>query len=263
MKYPTNYSKLSHLIETIPKFPSSLSHLEFDVLKQVDYLDPAAAPLVHIIQTAFLQAIKIHDHLSLQTLLIPKSKGGPLLVNHHDPKTGLTAFHHAMRTKPLPSLDTITMLYQAGADVNAQTYYGRTALHHLARFGLNKDQKTWGIQKSNKEDRSSQPPTSPPLSSSCVPETTNFSFHLAMCTSMLIQFGALVNIGDPTGNTPLHFAAEFGGVPEVLEILIVEGNADLNWRNKKGETPLDVCKSEEIHQKIMGIFCFLLYKYSF
>ncbi|KAL9538322.1 hypothetical protein MBANPS3_011015 [Mucor bainieri] len=271
VNYPINYSKLSHLLCTIPNYPSSLSHLQFDTLKEIDHLDPSAAPLVHIIQSAFLQAIKIHDHLSLQTLLMksPPLNGiqrcGPLLINHHDPKTGLTAFHHAMRTKPLPSLDTITMLFQAGADMNSQTYYGRTALHHLARFGIDKDGQSWGIQKSSGSSSNGKgasaeqqppaqpmPPPTPPLVSSTstgvhIPE------HLAMCASLLIRFGSLVNIADPTGNTPLHFAAEFGGVPEVLEVLILEGGADLSLKNKKGLTPLDVCKSDDIKRRMLQL----------
>lgn len=260
VNYPINYSKLSHLLSTIPNYPSSLSHLQFDTLREIDHLDPAAAPLVHIIQSAFLQAIKIHDHLSLQTLLMksPPLNGiqrcSPLLVNHHDPKTGLTAFHHAMRTKPLPSLDTITMLFQAGADMNSQTYYGRTALHHLARFGIDKDGQSWGIQKSSNGKATEVStittiPTPPPSTG----EDNHTPEHLAMCASLLIRFGSLVNIADPTGNTPLHFAAEFGGVPEVLEVLIFEGGADLSLKNKKGLTPLDVCKSEDIKRRIVQL----------
>ncbi|KAL7321044.1 hypothetical protein PS15m_000864 [Mucor circinelloides] len=266
VNYPINYSKLSHLLSMIPNYPSSLSHLQFDTLKEIDHLDPSAAPLVHIIQSAFLQAIKIHDHLSLQTLLMksPPLNGiqrcGPLLVNHHDPKTGLTAFHHAMRTKPLPSLDTITMLFQAGADMNSQTYYGRTALHHLARFGMDKDGKSWGIQKSSngkgtevQQQQQQQQQQSLPSPSSTGVKHENIPEHLAMCASLLIRFGSLVNIADPTGNTPLHFAAEFGGVPEVLEVLILEGGADLSLKNKKGLTPLDVCKSEDIKRRMIQL----------
>jgi ankyrin repeat protein len=192
-------------------------------------------PVMHVTQTAFVQAIKTHDYIAVQHLL------DKVLVNYHDPKTGMTALHYAVRTKQPPCLDTITILYQAGADVNAQTYYGRTCLHHLARFGTNAD-GTWGIQRSKKNAGTSKPNI----------ELNNIHHHLGQCTSLLLQFGALVNIADPTGNTPLHFAAEFGGVPQVLEVLILEGNADLSWKNKKGATPLDVCKSDEIRNTIMG-----------
>ncbi|CEG63058.1 hypothetical protein RMATCC62417_00266 [Rhizopus microsporus] len=251
-KYPLNYSKLSHLISTMPNYPSSLSHLQFDTLPELDILDPAAQPLIHIIQSAFLQAIKTHDHVSLQTLLMKPPQlnpgqprqGPPILINHHDAKTGLTPLHHAMRAKPLPSLDTIKMLYYAGADMNAQTYYGRTAIHHLSRFGPDKE-GYWGIQKSN---------TTPSQNNGHVPiEGINVPHHLATCASLLIRLGALVHIADPTGNTPLHFAAEFGGVAEVIEVLILEGGADIHYKNKKGATPLDLCKSEELKRRILAL----------
>lgn len=306
-KYPNNYTKLSTLLTSIPEYPSSLSHVKFDTLKDIDLLDPVGAPIIQIIRSAFLQAVKSHDHHTLQTLLLwspPVSSdqrplSGPLLVNYHDPKTGLTAVHYAMRTKPLPSLDTLILLYQAGADINSQTLLGRTALHHLARFGVDKDGKTWGIQKTSKHDSggsaatvklhrpvrmnslsslSSQPVDSNDnrySSQSAVSSASGSSYgsndisdpvarhimaaptvpqHLAMCASLLIRLGALVNIADPNGNTPLHFAAEFGGVPEVLEALIVEGNADVTLKNKKGMTPLDMCRTEEIRNRILGLY---------
>ncbi|KAI8393691.1 uncharacterized protein BYT42DRAFT_640825 [Radiomyces spectabilis] len=320
-KFPLHYSKLSTLIGTVPPHPSSLSHIQFEVLKQVELMDPNASSYIEILQQGFVQAIKVHDHTALQTMLLwspqlrpdDRPSAGPLLVNHHDPKTGLTALHHAMRTKPLPSLDTIAMLYQAGADINAQTFYGRTALHHLARFGVDKDGRTWGIQKSAKAENakkgsnrqrmnSSSPTASPPMEPRIVEEEHSMTLnpssahrfsmqstvsarsyvsehsgsmspseptqrqivkdlvgmssvpqHLAMCASLLIRLGALVNIVDPTGNTPLHFASEFGGVPEVLSVLILEGQADLTIKNKKGLTPLDVCKSEEVRDCILGL----------
>lgn len=249
-----NYSKLSHLLSTIPNYPSSLSHLQFETIKDIDLLDPSASSLVYIIQSAFLQAIKIHDHLSIKTLLMQPpplnaQSHGPILVNYHDPKTGLTALHHAMRTKPLPSIQTITLLFQAGADMNSQTYYGRTALHHLARFGPSKDGKSWGIQKTNQKEAQHHQSISSPIMSG----VTNVPEHLALCASLLIKCGALVNIADPTGNTPLHFAAEFGGVPEVLEVLILEGGADLTLKNKKNLSPLEVCKSEDIRKKLVDL----------
>ncbi|CAO3628714.1 unnamed protein product [Cunninghamella echinulata] len=358
-RYPVSYSKLSTLISSLPQYQSSLSHLEFDTIQDIDLMNPITAPIVQIVQTAFLHAIKSHDYVSLQTLLLwsPPIKNndnnnstGALLVNYHDPKTGLTCIHHAMRAKPLPSLDTLTMLYQAGADINAQTYYGRTALHHLARIGVEKDGKSWGIQKSATKGQqqqqsrlransssSSAPPTMPthyeesedthsdqnninnsnnnnnnnnnnsitnklpstpasatfgnrlsiqsalsnksnnsdggsggggsssnpsrssmvdvlkdPLTKSILAAPT-VQAHLALCASLLIRLGALVNIADPTGNTPLHFAAEFGAVPEVLEVLILEGNADLHLKNKKQLTPLDVCKTEEVKKTMLAL----------
>ncbi|KAI8064636.1 hypothetical protein BC940DRAFT_259800 [Gongronella butleri] len=333
-RYPSNYAKLSTMIANLPQYKTSLSHVEFAALNDLDLGDPTAGPIVQLVQSAFLHAIKAHDHSSLQSLLLwspplqcqDQVPSGTLLVNYHDTKTGLTCVHHAMRAKPLPSLDTIAMLYQAGADVNAQTYYGRTALHHLARIGTDNEGKTWGIQKSNKttptrlransnasavvpdntaasssaspaatSNASSPTATSPPAAMSPVTPTSpgyhnrlstvssrsnasdgtaarasmvdvmhdpltksimtapTVPGHLALCASLLIRFGALVNIADPTGNTPLHFAAEFGAVREVLEVLVIEGNADLYLKNKKQQTPLDICKTDEIRKCLLGL----------
>ncbi|KAI7864555.1 hypothetical protein BDF14DRAFT_1952592 [Spinellus fusiger] len=272
-KYPIHYTKLSALIATLPSFPSSLSHLQFNVIPPIDLLDPQALPLVQIIQNAFLQAIKNHDHLSLQALLLwtpplqkdDRPSSGPLLINHHDSKTGMTCLHHAMRTKPVPSLDTIAMLYQAGADMNAQTYYGRTALHHLARFGLDTDGKKWGIQKGGKPENvlpgrrlsiQSAASRSDTLHTPDTPELIHdqtMAQHLALCTSLLIRLGALVSVADVNGNTPLHFAAEFGGVPEVLKVLVLEGHADLATKNKKGWTAIDVCRSDDILRQLYSL----------
>ncbi|KAG1246959.1 hypothetical protein G6F68_014411 [Rhizopus microsporus] len=208
----------------MPNYVSSLSHIQFDTLHDLDILDPSPQPLVQVLPAAFLQAIKVHDHLSLQTLLMKPPTlnshqtrlGPPLLINHHDPKTGLTPFHHAMRTKPLPSLETIKLLYHAGADMNAQTYYGRTALHHLARFGMDQD-GSWGIQKSNT------------IPSGVSIKDIDVPHHLALCASLLIRLGALVNLAEPTGNTPLHFAVQYEDDPEIaLDVvdLLLNSGAD-------------------------------------
>ncbi|KAM3586816.1 hypothetical protein VKS41_001872 [Umbelopsis sp. WA50703] len=327
VKYPTNYTRLYSLINSLPLFSSSLSHLELNGLPSPpeDEHDIILSSYdLQKIQAALLVAIKAHDHLSIQSLLLSppippslgqKSQSATILVNHHDTKTGLTPLHHAIRSKPLPSLETITMLFQAGADINAQSSYGRTALHHLCRFGVDKDSNVWGIQKggqntrgdskrhrrpqtesngssmtnastkskagendvqegksrldesyrlsmqsgvssrssasegrlsyiSNESTKNSESICSHVELNSDVDPTVNACRHLARCASLLIKLGALVNHPDPTGNTPLHFAAEFGGVVEVIDVLVREGNANITSKNKRGLTPLDVVRSD-------------------
>jgi ankyrin repeat protein len=61
-----------------------------------------------------------------------------------------------------------------------------------------------------------------------------------------------VNHPDPTGNTPLHFAAEFGGVVEVIEMLVREGNANITYKNKRGLTPLELVRSEAAKKALEG-----------
>lgn len=334
VKYPTNYTRLFSLINSLPPFSSSLSHLQLNPLSSEtedvhETLDSSFD--LQKAQAALLVAIKAHDHLSIQSLLltppIPASANQQtynttILVNHHDAKTGLTPLHHAIRSKPLPSLETVTMLFQAGADINAQSAYGRTALHHLCRFGVDKENNVWGIQKgaqsgradskrgrrpqiecmgtptpsvstqgrspdeegdsksqidetyrlsmqsgtssrsstsegrlsyaSNDSLRNSEAPFGTYENNAELDSTVNACRHLARCASLLIRLGALVNHPDPTGNTPLHFAAEFGGVVEVIEVLVREGNANISYKNKRGFTPLEVVKSEAAKKALEG-----------
>ncbi|KAF9430706.1 hypothetical protein BGZ94_004697 [Podila epigama] len=287
--------------------------------------------------SALLEAIKLGDYMSLQSLLMApptvndtsgngnnSSNGSNVaLVNHHDPQTGLTPLHHALRTRPLPSMETVKILYQAGADMNAQSHYGRTALHHLCRFSLehalapiNDDANASGqgvasagtatastaaattataedtqlnnsLAKPNRRNHRHRTetsgsagsnhlmPTNKDLPGSSAASTTSSndlstgprhphgnlldtgavksaspeeikraSQHLAACCRLLLRLGSLVNIADRHGNTPLHFAVEYGGVLEVVEVLVKEG-ADIEQRNTKGLKPLDVVRGEQ------------------
>ncbi|KAH8554577.1 hypothetical protein BGW37DRAFT_405434, partial [Umbelopsis sp. PMI_123] len=255
VKYPTNYTRLFSLINSLPPFSSSLSHLQLNPLPSPTEDVQEALDLsfdLQKTQAALLVAIKAHDHLSIQSLLLTppipasanqQSYNTTILVNHHDAKTGLTPLHHAIRSKPLPSLETITMLFQAGADINAQSAYGRTALHHLCRFGVDKE---------NNSLNNSEAPFGTFENNVELDSTANACRHLARCASLLIRLGALVNHPDPTGNTPLHFAAEFGCIVEVIEVLVREGNANITYKNKRGFTPLEIVKSEAAKKTLEG-----------
>ncbi|KAI8597875.1 hypothetical protein EDD21DRAFT_407267 [Dissophora ornata] len=227
---------------------------------------------------------------------------------------GLTPLHHALRTRPLPSMETVKILYQAGADMNAQSHYGRTALHHLCRFSLeyalapiNTDDNptgstggkaavtaqstTAGTEESPRSSRKKNrhrtetggsavsnhlmPNGKDQTGSSAVSTTSSNDFsstgprhsngvmadsaviktaspediqraskYLADCCRLLLRLGSLVNISDRNGNTPLHFAVEFGGVLEVVSVLVNEG-ADIEQRNTKGLKPVDVVRGEQ------------------
>lgn len=277
--------------------------------------------------TALLEAIKLGDYMSLQSLLMAPPAlndtaggvgSGPnvALVNHHDPQTGLTPLHHALRTRPLPSMETVKILYQAGADMNAQSHYGRTALHHLCRFSLehalapitddpnaanttnvpptagividetraNRRKNRHRTETSGSAGSTHLMPTGKELPSSSAASTTSSndlstgprhphgtlidtgavksaspeeiqraSQHLAACCRLLLRLGSLVNIADRHGNTPLHFAVEYGGVLEVVSVLVKEG-ADIDQRNTKGLKPLDVVRGEQSEEmrRILG-----------
>ncbi|KAF9359189.1 hypothetical protein BGX34_008509 [Mortierella sp. NVP85] len=358
VRYPLYYSKLSSLLSSLPGAQANGKDAS---LKQSATGNNKAdnAQIQRITHAALLEAIKLGDYMTLQSLLMaPPSlndgsnnnnnnntntngtsngngsgKKTAALVNHHDPQTGLTPLHHALRTRPLPSMETVKILYQAGADMNAQSHYGRTALHHLCRFSLehaltlpqddasgnnnasgatattattvvNGSVKTImsgasstsgstmveeSLSKSasriknrhrtntngsggfihlaphgREQTGSSAASTtsSNDLSSmgarqahgaqmdvsvvkSASPEDVQrASKHLADCCRLLLRLGSLVNIQDRHGNTPLHFAVEYGGVLEVVRVLVQAG-ADNELRNTKGLKPMDVVRGEQ------------------
>lgn len=75
---------------------------------------------------------------------------------------------------------------------------------------------------------------------------------------LIVRAGADLSIKEHfSGNTALHLAAHDRNVSAVLELL--EGNADVNIRNKQSETPLDMArtiKSPQILGKAIFLFSF-------
>lgn len=56
----------------------------------------------------------------------------------------------------------------------------------------------------------------------------------------LLDAGGRIDVADPRGWTPLHFAAHGRAYSDVLELLVAAG-ADLHARNQDGHTPLALC----------------------
>ncbi|KAL1923528.1 uncharacterized protein VTP21DRAFT_8508 [Calcarisporiella thermophila] len=284
INYPQNYSRLLSLLSSLVEMPAERS-------PEDEY---TADSTTH---QALLQAIRLNDHVSIEALLLSPPEVAAVLptnvalVNFHDKTTGLTPLHHAVR-QTQPSLETLMLLYQAGADMNARTMYGRTVLHHLCRLtaggkspkrersrqklseqpsqqslqsqGTPKEEnrKPRGSVSSgssdgvdNHQQQSSPQQKSPPkqsqthqangFSGNGKPALENgieeSSAHLARCASLLIQLGCEVNVVDRYGYTPLHFAVEYGGVREVVRVLM-EAGANWEAKNAKGLTPLEAAK---------------------
>ncbi|KAF8985043.1 hypothetical protein BGZ46_006175 [Entomortierella lignicola] len=336
VRYPLYYSKLSSLLSSHPVAQTNTNSAR---LNSENALSQQIQRPTH---AELLEAIKLGDFMLLQSLLMPpasmnesnitnSNNGGNsnnagnatfTHVNHHDPQTGLTPLHHALRTRPLPSMETVKILYQAGADMNAQSHYGRTALHHLCRFSLehaltpinddanatataaaaatpqaigssvvvtngtpngsvidgsrsNRRKNRYRTETNGSIGSTHLSPNGKEVPGSSAASTTSsndlstgsrnangalidsgvvkaaspeeiqrVSKHLANCCRLLLRLGSLVNIPDRHGNTPLHFAVEYGGILEVVSVLVQHG-ADIEQRNTKGLKPLDVVRGEQ------------------
>ena len=89
----------------------------------------------------------------------------------------------------------------------------------------------------------------------------------------LLQCDCSINICDSNGNTPLHYCSG-NGIHRIASFLVDRG-ADVNIRNKSGESPLDLAKLGkhndivELLEKavlegpqgmLIACFCIILYK---
>ena len=99
----------------------------------------------------------------------------------------------------------IQALIDAGANLHARWFRGRTALHEAVQV----------------------------ISGDRFP-------HFESAIRTLVAAGLDVNIRDDEGSTPLHYAlGEEGGAEEAVKTLLALG-ADPNIRNDKGQTPRDI-----------------------
>lgn len=203
---------------------------------------------------ALTQAIRIKDIACIESMLLLPSlwvssgkanadeeglANSLTLANYHEPSSGLTPLHHALRSRPLPCLETILMLYQAGADLNAQTQYGRTALHHLCRFGATVSVRSRRRSMTSSVGSAGITEDGSALTSSGPTVSKDLAEHLALLAKILIKLGACINQTDANGYTPLMFTAQYQGLPEVVQVLLDNG-ADIGVRNSKGHRAIDL-----------------------
>ena len=137
----------------------------------------------------------------------------------------------------------VTVLLEAGADVNARGNVRNTALHHAA---AGKRVET----ARNQYDHVETPATvaallaagadihARDLNGNC-PLHHAASAEGVETVAMLLESGADIHARDSEGDTPLLMAAERGfRKPEIL-VILVEAGADVNDRNERGETVLE------------------------
>jgi len=167
-------------------------------------------------------------------------EGNPAMAEALVTKTGDT---RAAKWAPLLAtavsgdMQAVEELLAKGADVNAKSDRGLSALHSAAVFG-HRDIVELLIEKgadvNAKAERSLWDEGMTALHGSCVKGQKDVA-------ELLIAKGADVNAKSKNGYTPLHIATT-EGYRDVVELLIAKG-ADVNARDYYGRLPLSSAKS--------------------
>jgi Ankyrin repeats (3 copies) len=120
----------------------------------------------------------------------------------------------------------VDLLLLYGADVNFTDAKGRTPLHLAVKYNPESEiNRAYSVEK--------------------------FYAGRNRIAQTLLSYGSQANIPDSDGNTALHLAAELG-VWVLLETILKAckcSNSRLYPMNHKGETPLDLCKSDSTISK--------------
>lgn len=83
-----------------------------------------------------------------------------------------------------------------------------------------------------------------PLHNACILRYEKFTSRDEAFVGLLLEHNADINARTVLGNTPLHYASQYG-TTRMVELLIGAG-ADLNSKNNYGCTPFDVCHNYEM-----------------
>jgi ankyrin repeat protein len=179
-------------------------------------IDPTLATFISAVRSAPRSAIEalIADHRELITA--PDAAGSTLL-------------HHAAG---FASVETLTALLDAGADVNAKNRLGSTPLH----WAIDDEMKVRLLLKRGADLKAKQVEGRTPLYQAAV------LGHGEAIVRLLLENGADPNAATANGRTALMAAAARGDVP-VLRLLVA-AKANVNAKDSAGDTPLMLAASD-------------------
>jgi len=180
---------------------------------------------IHAMEANILRAIQQDNVFAVGEYI-----GSVKNVNIQD-KAGATLLHRAAQHK---ASDSARFLIGEGAKVNTTSRGEETPLHKAVRSG-SVDIVDLLINSNANVNATTTAGKSP--------------LHLAVLKNnpyivwFLIDKGANVSVQDRDGNTSLHLAAKQGHWT-IARILIDQGTANINAKNRKGETPLHEANKE-------------------
>uniref|UniRef100_A0A0G4IAC7 Uncharacterized protein n=1 Tax=Chromera velia CCMP2878 TaxID=1169474 RepID=A0A0G4IAC7_9ALVE len=200
-----------------------------DVQLVIQSFKPVSPESVRDAVDAFLQTggEKEKDDLSLYFKVGANIDG---LVEREVPPHGKESMTALMHAASSGSLETVTMLTDAGADVEVRDPLGLCALHHAAVEGkadITRFLASRGADLNAKAAKGNAP------------------LALAVCTgqtdtaALLVELGADVNAEDNDGTKAIHYAAKWNR-RDCAEMLL-NHNANVNEPNAKMFTPLLCC----------------------
>lgn len=156
-------------------------------------------------------------------------------INRKD-NEGLTPLHISVMHG---NLKTVEAIIKKGAIINTVDNYGRTPLYYAALYV--KPEITALLLKNGANPNIADREGKSPLCIGYSGSRDNGEILKA-----LVKSGCKLNIRDNNGWTALHWAA-FYGKEEAVKTLL-ESGADPLLKNKAGQTPLEMLKSESISQ---------------
>jgi ankyrin repeat protein len=132
--------------------------------------------------------------------------------------------------------DVLSLLLERGADVDVRNDSGITPLYRASRSGNLEAVQVLLDRRADINARGNEGQT--PLSGALFEGRFEFA-------RVLIKRGAKINFHNTsTGNTPLHLAARKASIQAVR--LLLEHGADVNARDKKGRSPSQLTRQQEI-----------------
>ena len=152
---------------------------------------------------------------------------------------------HASRSDNLdPFAQIVKLLLENGAQVNTRDEEGRTPLMEAAGYGRLTTVRVLLDKDADLEAIDDYGNTALLLAAcDCALATMPDTYETA---KLLLESGANVNVRNKDGDTPLMIASGGGVVKTQIVELLIEKGADLRSKNAKGETALTIARKDKL-----------------